>query len=126
DSAKLSYTPPKQSHGMTLEFHKTHETLKLFLGALERPIRQNQKNIIVTLTTQKEKQEFTAYLFEGGQRLLASKELQEALLKALNNNETITLICATYKTTIHPEHFKQNFSKLFHRPLKIPVEFTLN
>jgi hypothetical protein len=110
---------------MILEFHKTNEGVKLFLGAREHPIKKSDKTIAIILDTNGEKKEFIAYLFEGGQRLLASKELQEAILEALHNNITITLRCDTYRTTIHPEQFKQNFSKLFSRPLSLPIQFAL-
>lgn len=125
DGAKLTYHPPEKTRGMKLEFYKTPDSLKLFIVAEEHRITVKGQEVTVVALFQKEKKEFTCPLFQGGQRLLASIEMQSALLKALENGETVTLKCSGYVTTIYPEHFKQNFAKLHVQPLILPIEFIL-
>lgn len=125
DGSKLSYQPPEKLHGIQLEFYQTHDGLKLFLYILEKPLNSKEGTISVSIRNQHKVQEFSAYLFQGGQRLLASQELSEALLDALKREETLTLRCENYVATIIPDDFAHFFTKFQTRPLVIPIEFSL-
>lgn len=117
DGSKLTYFPPEKLHRMQLEFYKTAESLKLFINVQEYPIVSKQKEVVITATFGEERQEFTSYIFQGGHRLLASNDLQEAILKALFEKKIVVLQCTGYVSTIYPENFKENFLKFQSAPL---------
>lgn len=128
DGAKLTYYAKESLHNIALEFHKTESGLKLFLVVHDHPIKAqegNPKQAVVTTFYGGAKKEFTAYLFEGGQRLLASSELQDAVTQALKEGLPIQIKCSGYQTNVEPGAYAQNFAKMHAPPLLIPIEIGL-
>lgn len=113
NSSKLFFPSSDSLSGIDLEFlsfqGKIYAYLQVHFQAIP-PYQGNPKEALVTL--QIEEKTFTGigYRHEGGQRLLLSLPLQEQLLSALKNRQSVTIRLEGYKVTVvgnqFPEHFK--------------------
>lgn len=120
--AKLSYRNSTDPREMRLEFCKTEASSQLFLllpaGAIPSE-DQESKYTLATLFTKEHKSHFTAYVREGGERVLAPYPLYQAVLDHLESGTPFSLQCGKSRLFVDPKLFnKTSWDK---KPFEIPI-----
>jgi hypothetical protein len=126
-SAKLYYRSPDPVHGIDLEFLQTQEHLKVYLNVHSIPVpahEGNPKSAQVNLLINSEPMRCVAYRLEGGQRFLLPDEIAEMLIKALKNNQEVSISLTGYRSIVKAEDFSAKFDRLLH-PFRLQNPFHL-
>ena len=128
-SAKLCYHSHDPIHGIDLEFVQTQEHLKVYLNVHSIPVpayQGNPKSVLVNLLINSEPLHCQAYRLEGGQRFLLPDEIAATLIKALKNDQEVSISLTGYRSIVQAEDFSAKFDRLQHPfPLQNPFHLPM-
>ena len=120
-SSKLSFPTHDAVNGIDLEFLRVEGQLHTYLQVHSQaipPYQGNPKEALVTLQMGETTFSGIAHRHEGGQRLLLSNPLQEYLLKALQDQTSVTIRLEGYKTVVATEQFLEHFAEFQGSPIR--------
>jgi hypothetical protein len=126
DSVRLSYPVHDVVNQVAIEMIYANNSLRTYLVVYSHPIPPylgNPQEAVVTLKTEAKVYRAIAYRHQGGQRIGLPSDLQQTLIDALLNENSVTLELQKYSTTLHPKQFIAAYHQLYKAPLNLPVQF---
>ncbi len=125
DSARLSYPVRDIVNEIGVEMICTQGQVNTYLEVHSHEIPPYQGNPVearVALKIDGKTTTGVALRREGGQRLLLPSSLQELLVEALKQRQSVTILLDGYSTTLSAEHFAKQYQMLHSKPFKFPLK----
>jgi hypothetical protein len=97
---------------LEIEFLQFNNEISCFLNVFPTDISHTGKDILVSLSTISAFLETNGYIRDGNQKIALNDEAKNFLVKALSENQTVTVKIEDIQENIVPEFFSQKYKKL--------------
>jgi hypothetical protein len=107
---KLYLSPQNTFQNLEIVLQKEGEEEKALIHVYGIPLKpEGNGRTQVTLTLDGTSTDYSAYLLEGGQRVLLPSDGEKKLLEALYQKKPVALAVGRYSTSVHYEGFEKSF-----------------
>lgn len=107
---RLCLAPQNIFQNLEIVLQKEEERIKPVINAYGIPLKcESDGRTKVTLIVDGSANDYSAFLLQGGQRILLPDDAEQKLLEALYQKKSLTLIAGRYSTEVHYEGFEEPF-----------------
>lgn len=118
-SKRIILFPENPYRGIGLQFLRTHSGQFAYLDVYSLSLPQDPlepKTAMVTFSSEGDSLEFKVYRFEGGQRLLLSKDAECYLIDKLLECHRVKITVGRFRDEITPREFHKVYTKFCYAP----------
>lgn len=113
-SSRLSLPPFDLLKNASVELVSSEDELRMYLNLLVFPLSYNEKTVSIRYLIDHTSGETTAFVMNGGERILLPVELRDLIIDALLRGAPVILKIGSFKFEIP----SSNFSELYHRMIE--------
>lgn len=123
-SSRLYLEPENNFSGLEVDILDTSQGKMIYINAFgielqpEGKTPEGYSTITITISVNGQSQEYSAFLLQGGHRILLPENASHLIIENLHENKQVEISVAHYSTTIIPNDFVKHYQKLV-RPQQI-------